>query len=202
MTFTFHYGLYRFSRMPFSLKTAPSASLGTKNIILSMAKWQFALVYIDDIFITSRSVEEHLNHLGPKLGLPSRASVTLNLEKRFFFEDRIIYLGHVIQPGRHLISTKETDAIRVIQHPTNVTELKSFLSLCNAFRRFLTNLACKAALLNSKMEKFQPFHFGQLKETEIEALETLQPLFLSLLILSLARPNGRYALDDDGVTNK
>lgn len=78
-----------------------------------------------------------------------------------------------------------------------MTELKSFLGVCNLFRRFVPNFARIAALLNRKSEKGPTFHFGKLNETKIEALETLQYRLLSPPILALLRPNGRYTLDTD-----
>lgn len=44
-----------------------------------------------------------------------------------------------------------------------------------------------AALLNFKLEKCQPFHFGRLKEVGNKALQVLQKRPLSLLILALLK---------------
>lgn len=93
--------------------------------------------------------------------------------------------------------TNAINAIRGIQHPTNWTGCKSFLGLCNEFRRLLPSFARKAAALSRKLESNQAFHFGQLKKMEINALGTLQHLFLSLPILLLSRQNVRHTLDTD-----
>lgn len=45
------------------------------------------------------------------------------------------YCRHVIQRSRLAILTKATGATRWLQHLTNMTELKSFLCLCNIFER-------------------------------------------------------------------
>lgn len=49
------------------------------NLRLSMVKWAFALVYMDDVFIFSRSVGEHCTLLKAVLRLLLQAVVTLKL---------------------------------------------------------------------------------------------------------------------------
>lgn len=104
------------------------------DIILTTVKCQFELVYQDDVVIFSRSVEEHLDRVQYVLGLLLRASISLELKECFFIEDCIDNLGHVMQPGRHKISTKASNTIRKLDPSTNVTEIKSFHGLCNVFR--------------------------------------------------------------------
>lgn len=75
------------------------------------------------------------------------------------------------------ISMKATNAIRVLHHPTSLTELKSTLRLCNFFGRFVPRFTPTAAQLKRELEMAQPFHFGRLKKTKIERLERLEPQF-------------------------
>lgn len=126
----------------------------------------------------------------------------MKLKECFFFQDCIRYFGHVIQRARPGISTKATDEISGLQHITKVTELKSFLGLCNVFRRFVPNFARVAALLRRRMEKNKSYHFGRLNETAVETMETVKHRLLSLLILSPPRPDGRYTFDTDAHDKK
>lgn len=59
-TFPLHYGLYRFIRMPFGLKSAPSMFQGANDMILSTVKWHFSLIYLQDIVIFSKSVSDYI----------------------------------------------------------------------------------------------------------------------------------------------
>ena len=45
--------------MPFGLKNAPGTFKRAADVILAGFKWQFALVYLEDIIIYSSSIEEH-----------------------------------------------------------------------------------------------------------------------------------------------
>ena len=69
-------------------------------MILSRFKWKTCLVYIDDVIIYSKSVEEHIRHVDEVLTALKKAGVTLKMKKCTFFSDTVEYLGHVIKSGR------------------------------------------------------------------------------------------------------
>lgn len=144
------------------------------DIILSTVKLQFAHEHLQDVVIVSRFVEENLHHLQTVLELLSRADLSLKLKKSCSLEDHIGYMGLAIQPGRFGITTRATDVIWALQNPTNFTEIRSFLCLCNICRRVVPDFTRIAVLENGNLENDQPFHFGRLNESEIDALETLQ----------------------------
>lgn len=58
-----HHGLFRFKRMRLGLKNALTTFQQAADVILARVKWQFALVYLNDIIIYQSSQEEHFIHL-------------------------------------------------------------------------------------------------------------------------------------------
>ena len=52
-TFATHVGTWRFIRMTFGLTNAPTTFQRALDIILSGAKWQYCLIYLDDVIIFS-----------------------------------------------------------------------------------------------------------------------------------------------------
>lgn len=61
--FTCHHGIYRFVRMPSSLKYAPGTFQQTTDVTLESVKWQYAFVYLDGIVVFSESPERHIKHV-------------------------------------------------------------------------------------------------------------------------------------------
>ena len=55
-------------------------------------------IFMDDIIIFSRSVEEHLVHLEKVFGRLRQANVKLNPKKCSFVKQKVEYLGHVVTP--------------------------------------------------------------------------------------------------------
>ena len=74
-TFTSHYGIYRFLRLPFGLRNAPATFQRAIDIILSGVKWKTCLVYLDDVIVFSKSKKDHLAHVAEALTLLDNAGL-------------------------------------------------------------------------------------------------------------------------------
>jgi hypothetical protein len=61
--FTTPFGQYQFARMPFGLSNAGACYSRLVSLALQYLPGTFALAYLDDIIIYSKSLEEHLEHL-------------------------------------------------------------------------------------------------------------------------------------------
>ena len=196
-TFTCHEGTFRFTRMPFGLKNAPATFQRGADVILSGLRWKSCLVYLDDIIIFSRTIEDHFKHLGEVLHLLSRAGLSLKLKKCHFFKETVNYLGHVIRPGKLEVASKNTEALKTAQPPSTQSELRSFLGLCNVYRRFVPGFAKVAAPLNALLRKGTPPKLDPLTGDQLQAFETLRDKLLHPPVLALPRATGRYILDTD-----
>ena len=106
--FVTHQGLFHYTQMPFGLRNAPATFQRAVDIILSSVKWQFCIVYIDDVIIFSKSVDKHLDHIDQVLTLLGDSGMSILLNKSFFMHREIEYLGRIIAPGE-LKSRKEDD---------------------------------------------------------------------------------------------
>lgn len=80
-------------------------------------------MYLHDVFIFSKLVNEHLERLQAVLGLLSQACISLKLQKRFFFENPIKYICHFIQHS--ILLAKQTDVICGLQHYTDLKDVVS-----------------------------------------------------------------------------
>ena len=87
-------GKYQFNRVPFRLAQAPAYFQKLINDILKGCN--FAMGYLDEIIIYSRSEKEHLEHLEEIFTRLKAAGLKLKIEKCCFFKKHIQYLGHLI----------------------------------------------------------------------------------------------------------
>lgn len=118
--------------------------------ILSAVKLQFLLVYVIDVINFLSSVEEHLEQVRTILRLLPRAEFPLKLKNCFLFQDNFDNLRHEVQWDGLGVSMRVTDAIWRLQHLTELTELMSFLGLCNVFGEFVQKFAYIATSLIHK----------------------------------------------------
>ena len=77
-------GKYQFNRVPFGLVQAPAYFQKLINDVLKGCN--FAMGYLDDIIIYSRSEKEHLEHLEEIFTRLKTAGLKLKLEKCCFFK--------------------------------------------------------------------------------------------------------------------
>ncbi|KAL6349618.1 hypothetical protein AAG906_035779 [Vitis piasezkii] len=117
--FRMRYGHYEFLVMPFGLTNAPTAFMDLMNIIFHAYLDQFVIVFVDDILIYSRSLEEHKQHL-----------VTTLRTLRRHHGMGMNFLGHVVSEAGVAVDHYKVEAVQEWQRPINVFEL--FMVYCDA----------------------------------------------------------------------
>ncbi len=83
-------------------------------------------VFLDDILVTGRNDEEHLQTLAKVLDRLKEAGLRLKRSKCTFMEKEVMFLGHKVdETGLHPAPEKVM-AIQNAPSPKNVTELKAY----------------------------------------------------------------------------
>ncbi|GBG83905.1 hypothetical protein CBR_g37776 [Chara braunii] len=146
-TFQTRYGLYEFVVMPFGLCNAPGTFQHAMNRIFHDYMDKFVIVYLDDILIFSKTVEEHVAHLDKVLSLLRQHKFKINGEKCEFGRTRVLYLGHEIFAEGLKPDDAQVANIRDWPCPQSVTEMKSFLGMTGYYRTFVKNYSIMSATL-------------------------------------------------------
>ena len=88
-------GLYRYSRLPFGVASAPAIFQRTMDTILQGLS--HVQCYIDDIIVTGTDDEEHIRNLEEVLGRLRSHGITVKSSKCSFFQDSVEYLGLLVR---------------------------------------------------------------------------------------------------------
>ena len=139
-----HRGLHQFIRMPFGWRNGPAEFQRAMQEILAPFLWIFALVYIDDIIVFSRTFEEHVEHVQQVLRAVIKAGLTLSPPKCHIGYQSITILGHMVS-RLGLATTKEKlKAVWELAAPKDPKSLLSFLGLAVYFSGFIPYFAYMA----------------------------------------------------------
>ena len=171
--FTTHAGLFEFERMPFGLCNAPATFQRLMQAVLAGMEWKFCFVYLDDILVCSRTLEEHLDHLQQVFNRLRKAGLTLKPKKCSFLQDQVIYLGHVISSKGIAPDPAKTQKVKDFPVPTDITKLKQFLGLASYYRRFIPGFAKLAHPLHSLTKKGADFYWSVECQRAFEKLKEL-----------------------------
>jgi hypothetical protein len=98
--------------MPFGLCNAPTTFQRMMNDdILRDFLNKFVIVYLDDVCIYIRTLEEHMEHLRLVLQRFKEEGLKLRLKKYFFGLEEMEYLGYTVSVGQISVSTKKVEAV-------------------------------------------------------------------------------------------
>ena len=135
------FGKYKFNAVPFGLAQAPAYFQQLILIVLQDCS-EFAIPYLDDIIIFSRSEQEHLKHIEIIFKNLKEPGLKLKESKCNFFKQEIHYLGHLISVDGIRPLPEKLDSIRDMLKPRSPKEIKQFLGLTviteNSSHNFLT----------------------------------------------------------------
>ena len=144
-------GLYRYTRLPCGVASAPAMFQRTMDVILQGIPR--VICYIDDILITGANEEEHYQNLEEVFRRLQYNGVTVSKSKCNFLCDSVEYLGYRISSeGLHATENK-LKAILDAPKPRNVQQLRSFLGLVHYYSKFIPNLASLLAPLTNLLRK-------------------------------------------------
>lgn len=185
-------GKYEYVKVPFGLASSPFVFQRTVNEILGTLRFDKVLVYLDDVLIPSKTMEEGIQLLQKVLNLFQKHNVTLNLSKCRFLEKEVDYLGYTIKNG--VISPSETkvQAIKNFPTPASVHQIRQFLGLVGHFRKFVPDFSAKSRPLTNLLKKEAVWSW---EEKEEAAFQTLKNYLVTKPILALfesSRPTILY----------
>jgi hypothetical protein len=123
------------------------------NLVFMPELDKFVVVFIDDILIYSRSMEEHEEHLRIVLQRLQEHQLYAMFSKCEFWIKEVPFLGHVVSPEGIAVDLGKVKEIWEWKPPTSVFEVWSFLGLAGYYRWFISNFSKIAKSIAELLKK-------------------------------------------------
>jgi hypothetical protein len=109
--------------MSFGLTNAPTHFMYLMNSVFMPELDKFVMVFIDDILIYSRSMEEHKEHLWIVLQRLRDHQLYAKFSKCEFWIKEVPFLGHVVSPVGITVDPGKVKEVFEWKPPTTVSEV-------------------------------------------------------------------------------
>ena len=183
---------YEYIKVPFGLAQAPAYFQELMTGILK--DFPFAITYLDDIIIFSKTLQEHLSHICMVFEKLRMANLSMKKSRCHFFSKEIQYLGHILSTTGIQPLPSKTHTIQHMTPPTTPKQVRAFLRLVGYYRKFIKGFAKVAkplTLLTRQQIKFEwmPEHYTAFKH--------LKNAIVQAPILHYPNPNKTYIVYTD-----
>jgi hypothetical protein len=128
------------------------------------------VVFIDDILICSKSLEEHEDHLRIVLQKLREEQLYTKFSKCEFWLEIISSLRHGISKEGITVDPKKIEAVVNWERATNIYEIRSFLGLAGYYWRFVEGFSKLSSPLTALTKKNACFEWTEECECSFQEL--------------------------------
>ena len=182
-TFITPMGQFCFKRLPFGITCAPKILQCQMTHLLKNEKGCEAIM--GDIIVYGKSAEEHDENLRKTLEIIKESGLKLNREKCEFKKDRLTYFGHVLSADGVIPDIEKVKAIRELEAPNNVPELRRVKGMINYLGRFIPNLATEMHPMSDLLKSDSVWTWGPPQQ---KAFDKVKKIISSSTVLALYEP--------------
>ena len=188
-------GLFEPTVMFFGLCNSPATFQHMMDDIFDdLIRTNKIIVYLDDILIFSKTIEEHRQIVREVLERIRKNKLYLKLEKCKFEQTTVDFLGVIVGNGEIRMDPIKTTAIREWTTPKTVKEVRSFMQFCNFYWTFIPNFADITVPFNKLTKKNVKFEWGDRQQ---KAFDKLKEIIARDTTLLLSVPGARFCLETD-----
>ena len=185
-TFITPFGRYHFNRLPFGITSAPEIFQARVSGLLDGLPG--VSVYMDDIIVYGRTMEEHDRHLAEVMRVLDAAHITLNKEKCRFRQSQVKFLGHLITNKGVLPNPAKISAITSLKPPKDVSDLRRLLGMFNFLARFIPNLSEVSSPLRTLLRDDTVWNWAEPQQEAFNRLKQLATEAPCLAFYDPSRP--------------
>jgi hypothetical protein len=175
------YGLYEYLVMSFGLTDALAHFMYLMNSVFMPELDKFVMVFIDNILVDSKNMEEHEEYLRIMLQRLWEHQLYAKFSKCVFWIDEVPFLGHVISSKGIGVDPGKVQDVLDWKPPTSITQVCSFLGLANYYQRFILNFSKITKPITELLKKGTKYVWS---EDCDEAFQTLKKLLTTSPVLA------------------
>ena len=174
------FGRYCFNKLPFGITSAPEHF--QKRISAILEGLEGVLCLMDDVLVFGKTKTEHDKILFAVLQRFQNVGITLNMDKCEFWRDKLTFLGHIVSKEGISPDPAKIVAIKKMDPPTNVPEVRCFLGMVNQLGKFSKRIAELSAPLHELLSSKNAWAWGDKQEEAFTDTKTelTQPTILAL----------------------
>ena len=194
------YGFYEFDRMPFGLCNALAMFQHVMQDYLGELNLNYCLIYLDDLVVYSRTLDDHLYHLCAVFNRFQEHNLKLKPSKCSFFQEEITYLGHRVSTEGVKPSDVNVQKILDTSPPSTYTQIREFIGMANHYRRFIKDFSKICRPLHQYTKGAGAKKKGESVILTPEALamvDTLKKALTEALVLAYANFDEPFLLETD-----
>jgi hypothetical protein len=181
LTFSWKGIKYRFKGAPFGLTHLPGQFQRLMNCVL-VEHYQYVLIYLDDVFIFSKTLQEHIEHCNRVIQTLTEYNLRLRRGKCHFGYKEAVLLGHVISGGGIRADPRKIATFAAMKSPVTGKQLQALLGFASYLRDYIPRYSAIAAPLEAikNVKKLATVWTAQHEE----AFELLKKVLSSSTVLS------------------
>ena len=192
--FTTKHGLFEHTRMPFGLCNAPSTFMRAMTLVLKGMSWEEVLAYLDDVIVTGKGFDGHLENLHKVLQRLRWHNLKLKPRKCEFFKTQVNYLGRVVTRDGVKVDPAKVETVKNWPVPKSANDIQVFMGLIGYHREFVKKLADIAEPLYKLMKPKAKFVWDADCQKSFEELRTVLE---TAPVLAYPDPKLPFILDVD-----
>ena len=172
-------GRYRWTRLPFGIKSAPELYQRTMNEMLEGIDKAYAIM--DDILIAGKDTKEHDEVLRQVLTRAQNQNLKLNFDKVKIRKCEVPYVGHLITSRGLKPDPEKVRAVMEMPAPDSKEAVKRFLGFIQYLAKFLPMLAEEEEPLRELTREDVIFHWDR---PQMKAFQQLKRLCCTAPVLA------------------
>ncbi|CAH8550749.1 unnamed protein product [Dicrocoelium dendriticum] len=171
LTINTHRGLLQYNRLPFGVKSAPS--IFQQLMDTTLAGITGAAAYLDDIIVMGHTQSDLLNTLDNVLTRIQEHGFYLREDKCDFFLSAMKFLGFILDKNGRRPDPENTNEIRNMPPPSDMSSLRSFLGLVSHYSSFLPDMHRLRAPLKQLRTKSSTWKWSSECEVSFNEIKSL-----------------------------